>query len=115
MKRSYRHEDVILQAPAAAIVASSIIGLGGSVYAASEQSKAQKEAQRKQDEAERLAKIEADRIAAEARPEEEKATIAFGSGDKTEVGSANDFLTPRTKAGSSGLGGTSATGGLGFS
>jgi len=116
VKTNWNHENVILQDPvSSALVISAVIGAGSAAHSASSQREAQREAQRRQEEAERKAREEAERIASETKPEEEKATIAFGSGKDTDVGSANDFLTRRTNQGSSGLGASSLTGGLGFS
>ncbi len=90
----------------AAVITSAVIGAGASLYSANEQSKAQKEAQKKRDimkmqEQERMKKIQAD-----ARPEEESATVEFGGGDTGDAGgSYDDFLisaTSTSKLGSSG-------------
>ena len=104
-----------------AIAAAVVVSAAASLYSANEQSKAQKEAQKKRDKAaqserERLAKINAD-----ARPEEESATVSFGKDDTGDAGgSYDDFLVQTTNtsklgsSGGSGLGSANPLSSLGM-
>ena len=96
----------------ASILGSAVIGAGSAAYSADQQSKAADE-DRKRREAEAAAqKAEADRISHETRPEEEAlAETKFGTQDPNTIGSAQEFLVPKTSA----LGGSdTGRSGLGF-
>ena len=98
----------------AAIIASAIIGAGTSAYAGSQQRKAQEEAEAEQRRVREEEEERARQIAADARPEGEQATIAFGSQKKGgEVGSFSDFLVPKSSSKTAGLS-TGSGSGLGF-
>ncbi len=93
-------------------IIAAIIGAGTTLYASSEQKKAQEEAQEKQDVAFEEAKLEEERILRETRPDDltADATIQFGEGTTSAPGTTEEFLIPRT---SSTLGATTGSG-LGF-
>ena len=97
-------------ATAAAVVASAVIGVAGSMYSASESKKAQREATNAQREAQRKAEEEARRIAMERRPDEISATMEVGGSTSvgTDMQTTADFLIPKQTslgtAGKSGLG-----------
>ena len=115
MRRTYDHEERILQDPVSgAIIASAVIGAGTSLHASSQQRKAQKEAEEEQRRIQEEERTRAEQIAADTRPEGEAATIAFGSQKKdTTVGSFSDFLVPKSSSKTAGLS-TGAGSGLGF-
>ena len=95
-----------------AIITSAILGATTSSIAANRQENIADEQQAKLDKAERERKAEAERIARETRPEEEAASISFGSGQDDEFGSVSDFLVPKKTTTALGTTGSS---GLGFS
>ena len=84
-------------ATAAAIIGSAAVGLGGSLYASSEQEKAQEKAAKKREAAARDEQNRLDKIARDTRPDQESATIEYGSDfGEDDVGSYNDFLVEKT-------------------
>ena len=97
-----------------AIIAASVIGAGGQIYASEQQKKAAEDAQRRADEAKAREEAEALRIAQDTRPEGKAVEgVKFGVGDET-TGTFDEFLKPKTDVTSkSGLG-TAGTSGLGF-
>ena len=101
-----------------ALAVSAAVSAGGAVYSAKQQEDAQDEA-----------KAEQDRLAADARAREqnmlmeeaqnaEPMPVTFGQDDDDEIGSYNDFLTPKKSNNNSvsGLGFASSnnSSGLGF-
>ena len=97
-------------------VISSVVGVAGSAYSASEQRAAQAKAKA---EREKLAKIEADKINkqnADVRATGESATVEFGSTDTSgDVGTYDDFMVKKTNSalgakGGSGLSGSTNSG-----
>lgn len=99
--------------PASAIIVSSLIGVGSSLYQAGEQEEAAEKERKRLEAAAEEQRLETERIAKETRPEGETIEgIEFGTGSKAgDIGSTSDFLVPKTSA----LG-ASSTGlsGLGF-
>ena len=83
----------------AGLVASSLIGLGGSLYSAKKQSDALEEAEKKQEDAARLAEQEAKRIFEATKPVEPTAALTFGTDDDSnELGSYGEFLVSKPKS-----------------
>ena len=115
IKTVWNHEQVVFRGPAAvpiAIVASSFIAAGSSIYSANEQNRIAKEQQRKLEEAEAARVAEAERIARETRPDAETLNAPkFGTDDGT-IGSTSQFEVRKTT--SSALGSTGLAAGLGF-
>ncbi len=105
MKRSYRHEELILQEPVTmGLIASSIIGAGSSMYQGNQQKQAAEDAARKKEEEANRLKAEQDRIARETKPQEESMDsegIGFGSSEYDTMGGYDDFITPLDTSGSS--------------
>jgi hypothetical protein len=95
-----------------AMLISSAIGAGTAAYSSERQKSIADEQQRKlADEAEKQ-RLEAERIARDTAPEQERAgAITFGTDTTDELGNVDEFLVPRLNTQ---LGGTSKRTGLGF-
>lgn len=112
-KKLIGESPMVYNAPAAAIVASSLISTGVGMYQAEEQKSAAEEAAAKAEAERRRQEEEALRISRDTRPEAQSATgISYGV-DTGET-DKSDFLVRKTiKPKSSSLG-TSGTSGLGY-
>ncbi|RLC29535.1 MAG: hypothetical protein DRH37_07320 [Deltaproteobacteria bacterium] len=76
-----------------AIIASTVVGLAGTVYTQEQQKSAQNKARKAQDKAENEARINEKKIR-DASAEVKTASFGFGDGDDDEIGSYDDFLAP---------------------
>ncbi len=116
MKKSYRHEEIILQEPVTAgIIASAVIGAASSSHQASEQKRIASKAEDKREAAAREAEEKALRIEKDTRPEGEGAgAIEFGSGDDTEVGNVGEFIRQKPSGQALGTSGVGSGLGTGF-
>ena len=95
-----------------ALLIAGALSAGGAVYASEEQRKAQSEANRRMQEAERQAEDERRRIASETKPEDEVASAAvFGVKDTANIGDTSEFIVERK---TNPLLGSSGSTGLGF-
>lgn len=105
-----------MAAATAALITTAIIGAA----TAERNRKAQEDAQKDAEDAQRLAEIQAEeerkRILADTKPEELQATIDFGTNKDERASTTSDFFTPLdTSKASLGTSGSTETGGLGFS
>ena len=90
MRTEWRHEYSVKHY--GVITAAVIVG-GATLYAADQAAKAQEEAQKKIDEAKRIEDARLAQIAADTKPQEEGATVEFGTEDTGEgTGDYTDFL-----------------------
>lgn len=97
-----------------ALIMSTLIGTATSIHAQQKQQSAMEAAAEAEEEARLKAEEEAKRIAKEAGPEGESATIGFGTEKRKPSTGYEGFLVPRTGT-TSGLATGATTGGLGFS
>lgn len=98
----------------AALIASAIIGAGSAAYSSSQQKKATKQASDRAQELEQQRR-EDEKLIRDASVTPESATVTFGvedEDDNDELGSFNQFITPKNNQ--AGLGGTPKSTGLGF-
>lgn len=108
MRRVYDHEQRILRDSAVDVVAGALTGGAYTMWKqGKDQAKAQEDAANRQ----RAAEMEARRIAAEAKPLEESATLGSPFGDEDALESLG-LMTKAdlSKRKSSGLGGAATTG-----
>ena len=112
MRKTWIHEELILQgAVGAGMIVSAVIGAGSAAYQADEQKKIADSSAKDVLLAEKERKAEVERIARDTRPDGEALdSIEFGvDREENELGSVSDFLRPKTTA----LG-TTANGGSGL-
>ena len=98
-----------------ALLVSSAVSVGSSIYAANKQEDAQQAAEAENRRMQMEAQANEQRIFEDTKGQSESATISFGSQDDDEMGSYNDFLTPlSTKTASTTGLSTGTSSGLGF-